>query len=102
MAKDSAKFAGSVRIATSVTVLTQPAWILRSVQAVQPKRMTLPASKQNLAAHANVTSTSSNQKTSGWDPFEIWRTRVLLPRLAGMREETTAATPAKPIKLVRP
>ena len=25
---------------------------------------------------------------TGWDPYEVWRTRVLLPRLAGKRRAT--------------
>jgi hypothetical protein len=63
--------------------------------------MTLPATKKNLAVHASSSSTQPNQKP-GWDPFEIWRTRVLLPRLAEGREEHTPGMPSKPIKLVRP
>ena len=64
--------------------------------------MTLPATKKNLPVHASSPPTQPTQKPSGWDPFEIWRTRVLLPRLAESREEQATAAPSKPVKLVRP
>ena len=64
--------------------------------------MTLPATKKNLPVHASSPSTQPPQKPTGWDPFEIWRTRVLLPRLAESREDQAALTLSKPIKLVRP
>jgi hypothetical protein len=71
--------------------------------AVEQEPMTLPAPKKNSALNA---VTPANQPTpkeqAGWDPFEIWRTRVLLPRLAEARESKTAAAPAAAIKLVRP
>ena len=35
---------------------------------------------------------------SGWDPFEVWRTRVLLPRLEGDRDQDK---PAPTVQLVR-
>jgi hypothetical protein len=35
---------------------------------------------------------------SGWDPFEVWRTRVLLPRLEGDQEQDK---PAPTVQLVR-
>jgi hypothetical protein len=38
---------------------------------------------------------------AGWDPFEVWRTRVLLPRLAEAREDKKAASPVAPVQLVR-
>jgi hypothetical protein len=61
-----------------------------------PKRygedcMTLPATKKNL-----VVTQGSN---AGWDPFEVWRTRVLLPRLAAAREEKKP--PAAPTTVPR-
>jgi hypothetical protein len=37
---------------------------------------------------------------TGWDPFEVWRTRVLLPRLAEAREEKTSS-PSVAVQLVR-
>jgi hypothetical protein len=43
-------------------------------------------------ARTNDTPVSvPEKKATGWDPFEVWRTRVLLPRIA----ESTAATAAK-------
>jgi hypothetical protein len=34
----------------------------------------------------------------GWDPFEVWRTRVLLPRLEGDQDQ---GKPTSPVQLVR-
>ena len=67
--------------------------------------MTLPATtNKNLVLHATTPSPpSADQKPqSGWDPFEVWRTRVLLPRLAEERNDKVAAAPAPQIQLVRP
>jgi hypothetical protein len=46
-------------------------------------------------------TSSSQEQPSGWDPFEVWRTRVLLPRLADEREEKAAVAPPPPVQLVR-
>ncbi len=32
----------------------------------------------------------------GWDPFEVWRTRVLQPRLAEARAENAGAAGSRP------
>lgn len=58
--------------------------------------MTLPATNKNLVLHTTTPSpTPAGQKPqSGWDPFEVWRTRVLLPRLAEEREDKVVAAPA--------
>jgi hypothetical protein len=61
--------------------------------------MTLPASQTNLALVSTPTTQPTEAKSAGWDPFEIWRTRVLLPRLAEVRDSKPAASPTKPIKL---
>lgn len=63
--------------------------------------MTLPATNKNLVLHTTTPSpTHAAQKPqTGWDPFEVWRTRVLLPRLAEQRE--AEALPAPPVQLVR-
>jgi hypothetical protein len=65
--------------------------------------MTLPATNKNLALLTTTSpaTPSSQKQPSGWDPFEVWRTRVLLPRLADQREEKAAATPVPPVQLVR-
>jgi hypothetical protein len=64
--------------------------------------MTLPATNKNLALHTSTPSpTSAAQKQPGWDPFEVWRTRVLMPRLAEEREAKAAAAPLVPVQLVR-
>jgi hypothetical protein len=64
--------------------------------------MTLPATNKNLALHTTTPSpTPAGQKPQvGWDPFEVWRTRVLLPRLAEERSAKPAA-PAVTVQLVR-
>jgi hypothetical protein len=50
------------------------------------------------AQETNDDSTSGEQGTvggnSGWDPYEVWRTRVLLPRLKQL--EANAPDPARP------
>jgi hypothetical protein len=65
--------------------------------------MTLPATNKNLALLTTMPSptSSSQEQPSGWDPFEVWRTRVLLPRLADEREEKAAVAPPPPVQLVR-
>lgn len=53
-----------------------------------------------VAANAALTRASSTRSlpepnerpAEGWDPYEVWRTRVLMPRLAGQKsviDETT-------------
>jgi hypothetical protein len=65
--------------------------------------MTLPATNKNLVLHTTTSTTPAAQKPqSGWDPFEVWRTRVLLPRLAEERENKLPAAPALQVQLVRP
>jgi hypothetical protein len=65
--------------------------------------MTLPATNKNLVLHTMTpSSTPAAQKPpAGWDPFEVWRTRVLLPRLAEQREQKVAAATVSPVQLVR-
>lgn len=62
--------------------------------------MTAPANKK-VALHTNSAATPSQKEPSGWDPFEVWRTRVLLPRLAETREDKTPAASTKGVQLVR-
>jgi hypothetical protein len=63
--------------------------------------MSLPATNKNLVLHSTTPTTAPAQsQQAGWDPFEVWRTRVLLPRLAEAREEKSAPTIA-PVQLVR-
>lgn len=63
--------------------------------------MSLPATNKNLVLHSTTPTTPPAQsQQTGWDPFEVWRTRVLLPRLAEAREEKPAPTIA-PVQLVR-
>ncbi len=65
--------------------------------------MTLPATNKNLALLQTTPSpTPAAQKSpAGWDPLEVWRTRVLLPRLAEEREQKPAAASVVPVQLVR-
>ena len=82
-----------------VTLLTWPAGILRGVlERYDEDCMTL-ATKKNLVLH-HPTSTKPANAEAGWDPFEVWRTRVLLPRLTEAREEKAATTVA-PVPLAR-
>ena len=60
--------------------------------------MTLPT-KKNIVLHTAKPPSSQSPKV-GWDPFEVWRTRVLLPRLAEEREEKSATAPT-PLPLAR-
>jgi hypothetical protein len=50
--------------------------------------MTAPASKKDLTAPPATLPRPQSSRTDaqGWDPFEVWRTRVLLPRLADTEE----------------
>ncbi len=81
--------------------------ILRVDTALLSKRynedcMTLAATNKNLVPQTTTPSpTPAAKPPSGWDPFEVWRTRVLLPRLAEERAEKAATTPALSVKLVR-
>lgn len=44
--------------------------------------MTAPATKKDFPAPtATLPQQASRAEPQGWDPFEVWRTRVLLPRL---------------------
>jgi hypothetical protein len=59
------------------------------------------ATKKNSVLHSlTPTTAASKNAEGGWDPFEVWRTRVLLPRLAQAREPRVATT-ATPVPLVR-
>jgi hypothetical protein len=56
-------------------------------------------------ARVNDTSRSAPEakatQQTGWDPFEVWRTRVLLPRIAEAAEPTPAAkSAATPVQLI--
>ena len=63
---------------------------------------------ENTARNAvNVRNTPANadspnqQAASGWDPYEVWRTRVLIPRLTEQRIAGQAGDTSKPLQLVR-
>jgi hypothetical protein len=62
--------------------------------------MTLPVTRKNPAilSAAATSQASPPAKQHGWDPFEVWRTRILLPRLADTGKPDT---PNAPIQLVR-
>ena len=48
---------------------------------------------ESVGETANAAETAPGTIHVGWDPYEVWRTRVLLPRLA---ERATTASPALP------
>lgn len=58
--------------------------------APKNNEMTLKIARTNDTPRS--ASDSKAASSPGWDPFEVWRTRVLLPRLA---ENTTAVAAAK-------
>jgi hypothetical protein len=60
--------------------------------------MTAPAPKKDLTASSATPPRppAPRAEPPGWDPFEVWRTRVLLPRLHESDE------PAKPLATVQP
>jgi hypothetical protein len=63
-------------------------------------RMTVPATRKNpVLLPAEKPSDAALPRQPGWDPFEVWRTRVLLPRLAESGEKEKPAT--TPVQLVR-
>ncbi len=54
------------------------------------------------ARNASTPAESPSQKPQGgWDPYEVWRTRVLIPRLAEQRVAGQASDTTKPLQLVR-
>jgi hypothetical protein len=74
---------------TGVTVVQHGAWILLTPLSAGLKKndeMTLKIARTN-----DTPASAPEKKATGWDPFEVWRTRVLLPRIA----ESTAATAVK-------
>jgi hypothetical protein len=62
--------------------------------------MILKITKKN-APSADAPSSNGRAPTSersGWDPFEVWRTRVLLPRL---QSDLDQGKPTPTVQLVR-
>jgi hypothetical protein len=53
---------------------------------------TKPESEHRLAAQETAIKTSD---LTGWDPYEVWRTRVLLPRLEDRTTSKTEDTTSK-------
>jgi hypothetical protein len=63
--------------------------------------MTLPASKQNIDVQQSNEPTERRAEPQGWDPFEVWRTRILLPRLAEAAAAEQEKLDVSPMQLVR-
>ena len=77
-----------------VTVVTSPAGILRGTSK-RYNEDCMHGTKKNVILHdLKPTTAPSPAAESGWDPFEVWRTRVLQPRLAEARDEKAPASPA--------
>jgi hypothetical protein len=77
-----------------VTVVTAPAGILRDTFKRYDEDC-MPGTKKNVVLHDLKPTTAPSQAAeSGWDPFEVWRTRVLQPRLAEARDDKAPASPA--------
>jgi hypothetical protein len=53
-----------------------------------------------LASSVKPRNEEPKAASAGWDPFEVWRTRVLLPRLEE-KQLATADQPAADPRLVR-
>jgi hypothetical protein len=47
-------------------------------------------------------TTPTTPAVLGWDPIEVWRTRVLLPRLTAEQRDEKVAPRAPLVQLVRP
>ena len=62
--------------------------------------MTAPATKKDLTAPTATLPLpqASRAEPQGWDPFEVWRTRVLLPRLT---ETDKTVKPIAAVKTLR-
>jgi len=63
--------------------------------------MSWPITKKNAPAYdvGSPSTPAPQSERPGWDPFEVWRTRVLLPRLAEGDQNKPAPPP--PVQLVR-
>jgi hypothetical protein len=74
--------------------VTHAAGILRGVSSGTAKDC-MPGTNKNLVLYSTNPTIAPSQAApdTGWDPFEVWRTRVLQPRLAEARAEK-ALTPA--------
>jgi hypothetical protein len=78
---------------TRVIVVTLPAGILRDVLSGTAEDC-MQNKNQSLVLHTKPTSAPTQAAEAGWDPFEVWRTRVLQPRLAEARAEKAPTPPA--------
>jgi len=55
--------------------------------------------EQQLVPHPTIVAGNSGA-TSGWDPYEVWRTRVFLPRLAGEERARLSLAPVATLCVV--
>jgi hypothetical protein len=86
------------RNVTSVTLVQHGAWILLAPLSAglnKNDEMTL-----KIARTTDTPVSATDKKPTGWDPFEVWRTRVLLPRIAESTASTGAKTGSQPVSLV--
>jgi hypothetical protein len=60
-----------------------------------------PATNKNIVLHTAKPTTPNQSQQLGWDPIEVWRTRVLLPRLAQLRDEAAPKPVATAPRRVR-
>jgi hypothetical protein len=60
-----------------------------------------PATNKNIVLHAAKPTNPNQSQPLGWDPIEVWRTRVLLPRLAELRDEAAPKPAAAAPRRVR-
>jgi hypothetical protein len=50
-----------------------------------------------VAVPATPKAAAPKEATGGWDPYEVWRTRVLLPRLEPRLTSAERPAPGKPV-----
>ena len=50
--------------------------------------------EKKVITRPTLASRGSGGATTGWDPYEVWRTKILLPRLADQERDRLASTAA--------
>lgn len=65
--------------------------------------MTLPAPTKTVNIDSRVPAEEPARwsQPQGWDPFEVWRTRILIPRLAAAAVAAQPDASTVPAKLAR-
>lgn len=71
-----------------------------ALPSIRPNKnsMTVLVTRNSIRSATTNADASPQTRQHGWDPFEVWRTRILLPRLA---EKGKQEAPPPPVQLVR-